>query len=406
MTQTTLIQAPVRIRNLALALLVVGVATAIYGVTAEPQRAWPNLLLSGFYITSVGVSAMFFLATQRATGARWSASLRRVPEAFLPILPLGAALLLALFFGRHVLYSWSNPGAMAAESTIAGKLRYLQPQWVLTRMVIVLVTWMVFARLFRRASVHQDLHPELGLVLHQKMTRYAVAFIPIFALTLTLAAYDWLISADPRWFSTMYAVYVFAGTFVQGIAAITLAVVLLKERGFMQDSVSDHQLHDLGKMLFAFSTFWAYIWVCQYLLIWYGNIPEEVSHYITRTSGPWIYLFALNLLVNWVIPFLVLLSVRAKCTVKVLKPIAILLLCGHWLDLYLLVMPSIWKAPRIGFTEIAMAGGCIALLFLVFVRTLNKASLVPLNDPILVFERLHGTVHQKTEQRRLRGVEQ
>jgi hypothetical protein len=295
---------------------------------------------------------------------------------------------------------------MAAEPAIAGKLRYLQPSWVFTRMVVVLITWMVFARLFRRASLHQDAHPELGLVLHEKMTRYAVAFIPVFALTLTLAAYDWLISMDPRWFSTMYAVYIFAGTFVQGIAPVTLAVVLLREHGFMKDSVSDYQLHDLGKMLFAFSTFWAYIWVCQYLLIWYGNIPEEVSHYITRTSGPWLYLFALNLLVNWVIPFLALISVRAKCTGKVLKTVAILLVFGHWLDLYLLVMPSVWQSPRIGFTEIAIAGGCIALLFLVFVRTLNQASLVPLNDPILAFERLHGTIHHKPEQRKLRGVEQ
>jgi len=406
MTQTQPLQVPKRIRNMALFLLAVGAITAIYGVIFAPERTWPNLLVDGFYITSAGVSAMFFLSTQRATGARWSASLRRIPEAFLPILPLGAALLLVLFFGRHVLYPWSNPGVMVAEPAIAGKLRYLQPPWVFTRMVTVLVTWMVFARLFRRASVQQDMHPKLGLVLHEKMTRYAVAFIPVFALTLTLAAYDWLICTDPRWFSTMYAVYVFAGTFVQGIAALTLAVVLLKEHGFMKDSVSDHQLHDLGKMLFAFSTFWAYIWVCQYLLIWYGNIPEEVSHYITRTSGPWIYLFALNLLVNWVIPFLVLISVRAKCTGKVLKLIAVLLLCGHWLDLYLLVMPSVWKTPRIGFTEIAIVGGCIALLFLVFVRALNKASLVPLNDPVLAFERLHGTVHQKPEHRRLRGAEQ
>jgi hypothetical protein len=406
MTQTALIQIPRRIRNLALFLLAVGAATAIYGVIAAPERAWPNLLLNGFYITSAGVSAMFFLATQRATGARWSASLRRVPEAFLPVLPLAAALMLALFFGRHILYPWSNPGAMAAEPAIAGKLRYLQPSWVFTRMVIVLVAWMVFARLFRRTSLQQDAHPELGLVLHEKLTRYAVAFIPVFALTITLAAFDWLISADPRWFSTMYAVYVFAGTFVQGIAAVTLALVLLKEHGPMRDTVSDHQLHDLGKMLFAFSTFWAYIWVCQYLLIWYGNIPEEVSHYVTRTNGPWIYLFALNLLVNWVIPFLVLLSVRAKCTGKVLKAIAVLFLCGHWLDLYLLVMPPAWKAPKIGFTELVIAGGCIALLFLVFVRALNKASLVPLNDPILAFERLHGPVHQEPAQRRLRGVEQ
>jgi hypothetical protein len=406
MTETASIQVPTRIRNLALSLLAVGVVTAIYGVIVVPQRTWPNLLLNGFYITSAGVSAMFFLAAQRATGARWSASLRRIPEAFLPILPLAAVLMLALFFGRHVLYSWSNPGAMAAEPAIAGKLRYLQPLWVLLRMVTVLVTWMVFARLFRRASMHQDMHPELGLVLHEKMTRYAVAFIPVFALTLTLAAFDWLISMDPKWFSTMYAFYVFAGTFVQGIAAITLAVVILKEHGFMKDSVSDHQLHDLGKMLFAFSTFWAYIWVCQYLLIWYGNIPEEVSHYITRTSGPWLYLFALNLLVNWVIPFLVLLSVRTKCTTRVLKPIAALLLFGHWLDLYLLVMPSIWKTPRIGITEIAIAGGCIALLFLVFVQTLNKASLVPLNDPILAFERLHGLPHAETAQTKLHGAAQ
>ena len=406
MTQTASIQIPSRIRNTAVLLLGVGAITAIYGVTAAPERTWPNLLLNGFYITSVGVSAMFFLATQRATGARWSASLRRVPEAFLSILPLAAALMLALFFGRHVLYSWSNPGALAAETAIAGKLRYLQPSWVFTRMVIVLVAWMVFAWLFRRTSIRQDKHPELGLVLHEKLTRYAVAFIPVFALTLTVAAFDWLISADPRWFSTMYAVYVFAGTFVEGIAAITLAVVLLKESGPMRDAVSDRQLHDLGKMLFAFSTFWAYIWVCQYLLIWYSNIPEEVTHYLTRTSGAWIYLFALNLIVNWVVPFLVLLSVRAKCTGKVLKSIAVLLLCGHWLDLYLLVMPSVWKAPRIGFTELAIPGGCVALLFLVFVRTLNKAALVPVNDPILAFERAHGVVHQEPVRRRLRGVEQ
>jgi hypothetical protein len=406
MTQTASIIVPKRIRNMAVILLSVGTISAVYGVIFAPERTWPNLLLNGFYITSAGVSAMFFLAAQRVTGARWSASLRRIPEAFLPILPLAAVLMLALFFGRHVLYLWSNPGAMAAEPAIAGKLRYLQPPWVFTRMVIVLVTWTVFARLFRRASVHQDMHPELGLVLHEKMTRYAVAFIPVFALTFTLAAFDWLISADPKWFSTMYAFYVFAGTFVQGIAAITLPVVLLREHGFMKDSVSDHQVHDLGKMLFAFSTFWAYIWVCQYLLIWYGNIPEEVSHYITRTSGPWLYLFALNLLVNWVIPFLALISVRAKCTGKVLKRIAVVLLCGHWLDLYLLVMPSVWKAPRIGFTEIAIGGGCIALLFLVFVQTLNKASLVPLNDPILVFERLHGLPHAETAQTKLHGAAQ
>ena len=169
----------------------------MYGLIASPERIWPNLLVDGFYVTSLGVSAMFFLAAQRATGARWSAGLRRIPEAFLSILPVASVLMMALFFGRHVLYSWSRPGAMAGEPAIAGRARYLQPPWVYTRMVIVFAAWMFFAWLFRRISLQQDRHPELALALHHKLTRYAVLFVPVFAFTLTVAAFDWLISADP-----------------------------------------------------------------------------------------------------------------------------------------------------------------------------------------------------------------
>jgi hypothetical protein len=398
MTQNALLRLSPRARTVAWAMLAVGALTAIYGVIASPQRAWPNLLLNGFYITTLGVSAMFFLATQRASGARWSASLRRIPEAFLPMLPAAAALMILLFLGRHVLYPWSTSGALASEAAFAGKLRYLQPSWVLTRMVAVLGLWIVFAWMFRRISLQQDARPELALALHQKLTRHGVMFIPVFALTLTVAAFDWLISMDPRWFSTMYAVYVFAGTFVQGIAAVTLAAVLLKERGLLGPAVSEDRLHDLGKMLFAFSTFWAYIWVCQYLLIWYGNIPDEITYYLSRTRGPWLYLFALNLVANWVIPFVVLLPVRTKRSRRALKVIAMLVLGGHWLDLYLLIMPSVWPAPRVGLIEVFTAGGYLALVFLVFVRSLASVPLVPQNDPVLTFERAHGsTGHERVQ---------
>jgi hypothetical protein len=393
--QDVSIQLSSRTRFVAGFLIGMGMVGAVYGVWIAPERAWPNLLLDGFYIASVGVSAMFFLATQRVTGARWSASLRRVPEAYISVLPVSAVLIALIFFGRQLLYPWTHAGGMAGEPAFAGKLRYLQPQWVYMRAVMVFAVWLIFAWMFRRTSREQDAIPERSLVLHQKLTAYSVIFVPIFALTLTIAVFDWLLSTDPRWFSTMYAVYVFAGTWVQGIAAVTLAVIVLKQRGPLENPVSDHQLHDLGKMLFAFSTFWAYIWVCQYLLIWYGNIPEEVTHYVSRTNGPWIYLFALNLLVNWVIPFLVLLSIRTKRTPRVLKTVAILLLFGHWLDLYLLVMPAIWTTPKIGVLEVTIAAGYVALLFLIFTRSLGKAPLVPCNDPILAYERWHGNRHKE-----------
>src|SRR5258708_2999372 len=370
-------------------LVLLGMGAVIYGLQSAPQRTWPNLLLDGFYITSLALSALFFLATQRLTGARWSASLRRIPEAFMLALPVSSVLMLAVFFGRRTLFSWTHAGAFDHASTLAGRVQYLKTPGVFGRMIVILGLWTLFALLFRRTSLEQDRKPEMSLALHARLTRFAVLFVLLFALTFTLGAYDWLLSLDPQWVSTMFAVYVFAGTFVQGLAAVTLTAVLLKERGPLRDVISEPQLHDLGKMLFAFSTFWAYIWVCQYLLIWYGNLPEEVSHYLKRTSGPWLWLFALNFIINWIIPFLTLLRIPAKCDPRVLRFVCLLLLACHWPDLYMLIMPETGAAPKFGFPEVAMASGYAALMYLIFMRSLRTAPIVPLHDPILAYERLH-----------------
>jgi hypothetical protein len=181
----------------------------------------------------------------------------------------------------------------------------------------------------------------------------------------------------------MFAVYVFAGVFVDGIAAITLATVLLMRRPPLRAAVGDAQLHDLGKLMFAFSIFWAYIWVCQYLLIWYGNIPEEVGHYVTRTNGGWLPLFVANVLVNFVVPFLGLLSARAKTDPRRLALIAGVVLAGRWLDLYLIIVPAVWPEPRFGVVEPLIAAGYAALLVLLFRAHLGHAPLVPPNDPVL-----------------------
>jgi hypothetical protein len=350
------------------------------------SRIWANVLLDGFYAVSLCVSAMFFIATQRATSARWSAGLRRIPEAFMCALPLFLLMLLPLvvFEGpRTALYPWSRPGAFAHLPEIAGKARYLKAPFVFARIAIVFAAWLLFMRAFRRASLAQDHAAAAALRMHQRLDRLGAGFIVVFALTITLAAYDWLGSLDPSWSSTMFAVYVFAGAFVQGIAAITLATVTLMRREPLRAVVGEHQLHDLGKMLFAFSIFWTYIWVCQYLLIWYGNIPEEVGHFITRTSGGWLPVFVANVLVNFVVPFVGLLSVRAKTDPRRLALIAATVLVGRWLDLYVLIMPALEPAPRFGVVEVLLAAVTGALLVVLFRIHAKRAPLVPSNDPVL-----------------------
>ena len=263
-------------------------------------------------------------------------------------------------------------------------------------MAFILAAWTFFAWRIRKVSLAADANREAGLRAHPILNRYAGVFAMLFAFTIAAAAYDWLISLDPAWFSTMFSVYVFAGCFVQGIAGIALATATLTRRGDFGPGgvrIGGEPLHTLGTMLLAFSTFWAYIWVCQYLLIWYGNIPEEAPYYIARTSGSWLPVFLFSFLINWIIPFFVLLVRGNKRSLKVMTGIAILILFGRWLDLYILVMPSQWDAPRFGPIEIAMAAGAAGLIYVLVVRALSRAPLIPTHDPILAARRGHEGGH-------------
>jgi len=368
-------------RPLLVCLLFVGIAAAIHGTIHAPERTWPNLLLDSFYLLSLAVTAFFFIASQRLCGARWSASLRRIPEALMAVMPAAAVLMFMVFLGRKWIYPWSWTGAFAGGPAMAGRVIYLQAPAVFDRAVLILVLWVVFAWLFRKVSLQQDRDPDL--IYHQRLNRYSAVFVVVLAVSFTLGCFDWLISLEPEWFSTVYAIYVFSGCFVQCLSAVTLTAVLLSQRRSMGEFVTGEQLHNLGRLLFAFSTFWAYIWTVQYLLIWYVNLPDEVTYYVKRMNGPWLFLFLLSPVANWVVPFILLLSADAKRNPRVLKFVCVLLLCGHWLDLYLLIMPSLSSAPRIGLLEPLIGVGYASLFGLIFLRSLTKASLVPQNDPFL-----------------------
>jgi hypothetical protein len=239
----------------------------------------------------------------------------------------------------------------------------------------------LLAGALRRASLRQDQDPSPAH--HRRLVRGSALFVVVFALSFSVAGVDWLMSLDPHWYSTIYAVYLFAGVLVTGLAALTLIAILLRRLGPLAGVVGEEHLHDLGKLLFAFSTFWAYIWVSQYLLIWYGNLPEEVTHYARRTNGAWQRLFVVNLIVNWAVPFVVLLPREAKRHAGVLAGVCVLLLLGRWLDLYLLVMPETAPAPAVGPLEVLIPLGYAGLFAVLTARALARAPLLPRHDPLL-----------------------
>jgi hypothetical protein len=376
-------------RMIPLPLIGLGLTTIAAGLAWSPARTWPNLLLSNLYLLSMALAGAILISIHYLSGAGWSVVLRRVAEAMMSALPVVAILMLTVFFGRQALYPWANPEALAGAPLSAAKAAYLSTPYVFVRMALVLTIWVTLARAIRKTSLRQDEDPVPAH--HQRLVRFSAFFVVGFALTFALGSVDWLMSLDPHWYSTIYAVYLFAGVLVSGLAALTLIVLMLRALGPLRDIVGPAHLHDLGKLLFAFSTFWAYIWFSQYLLIWYSNLPEEVTHYVRRTGDNWITLFFLNLGMNWVVPFVVLLPRAAKRHPQVLAAVCVVLLLGHWLDLYLLIMPEIFDAPAFGPLEVLIPLGYSALFAYLTSRALAEAPVVPLHDPYLEESLSHDT---------------
>jgi len=362
---------PARWRALAFALMAMGLLTIIAGLRWSPERTWSTLLLSNLYLLFVCLAGALFISIQYLSGAGWWVVLRRVPEAMMAGLPIVAILMLpSLFFGRQSLYPWANAASV-----------YLNTPFVFARMACVLAVWVLLAHAIRKASLQQDHEP--GLVHHQRLVKYCAMFTVVFAVSFSIASVDWIMSLEPHWASTIFGVYVFAGLLISGLAALTLIVILLSQFGPLRGIVTEHHLHDLGKLVFAFSTFWAYIWLSQYLLIWYGNLPDEITYYAQRTGGAWLPLFLLNPVVNWAVPFLVLLPRASKHNARVLAGVCVLLLCGHYLDLYLLIMPETVGAPAIGPLEVLVPVSYASLFVFLTWRALAQAPLVPPHDPYL-----------------------
>jgi hypothetical protein len=377
-----------RWQKAALALSVVGFVALIGGIAIEPTRALTNLLIGAFLVLGLAAGGMAVLCLLTVSNAGWAVVLRRVLEGFGSFLPIAALLILATTPGLRVLYEWARPEA-AHDPLLASKAAFLNPTFFLARMVVILGAWLFFTQRLQALSRAQDARDDVALT--RAAVRWAAGFIVVFAITVCLAAFDWIMTLEARWFSTIFGFYNIAGILVSTCAAVAIAAVLLNRAGVLPELKPSH-LHDVGKLMFAFSTFWAYQWISQFLLIWYSNIPEETVYFEARWENGWLPVFFLNLLVNWALPFLLLLPREAKREPKRLLPVAILLMCGRWLDLWLMTMPGNFsRAPIPGVFEVAGVLGPLGLFAFWVSRRFARVPLIVRNDPYLGESLHHNT---------------
>jgi hypothetical protein len=366
------------LRVLALA----GAATFLAGLAFAPGRAWTTLLMAGYLLTGFGLAGVVFVAMQYACGAGWSTAFRRVPEAMVAILPLGAGVLAIALVGHPSTYVWT------AHAPHAGFQQFwLRWPFFLVRAALYLGIWGGFAAAIVRTSRRQDGDGDVRYT--RRNVRTSILFLIAFAVTFWLASFDWVMSLEPNWASTIFGIYNFAGMFSGGLALLVLFVLWLRRSGPLRDFVNEEHLHDLGKLLFAFSTFWMYIWFSQYMLIWYADISEETAYYVARLHNAWAPLFLLNMILNWAVPFAALLPRGTKRSPHALGRVAAVVLAGRVLDVYLMVAPPL-QGPRpiVGIWEIGVLAGAAGALVLAFYRGIRAAAPVPLNDPYLE-ESLH-----------------
>ena len=357
-----------------------GIGSLLLGIFRSPERAWANVLLNNYYFLSLALAGIIWVAIQYVSNAGWGTAVRRIPESMTAFLPVGAVFMFLLYFGMHSLYEWTHKSAVAGSALLQYKEIYLNVPFFFIRMVVFMVLWVWFTRAIIRNSQLQD--SSGGLELFRKNVRLSAAFLFLFSLTFILASFDWIMSLEPEWFSTMFPVYTFSGLFLNGIAAITLIVILLRRAGLLP-MVNENHLNDLGRLLFAFSVFWGYIWFSQYALIWYANISEEAAYFVRRTGRGWNYLFYLPMILNWLIPFTALVTRKAKRSERMLFRVCIVVMAGHWLDLYLMIMPVFEITPCFGLYEILSFAGYSALFILLLLGRLRRIRLVPVKDPYL-----------------------
>ncbi len=375
---------PAGLSKMGFILFIAGAALSLLAFFVDQERALFNYLVTYMMIVSIGLGSLFLVALEYVAGADWSTPIRRIPEFFSALLPVLFILVIPLLVFNHDLFHWAHKEAVAEDRILQGKAPYLNVTFFIIRTFVFIGLWSLFYWVMVHNSKKQDSTKDQ--LLTKRNIRLSAIFVPVFAISLTFTAIDFMMSLEPHWFSTIYGVYFFSGIVVTALAAVTLVVVKFKELGYFSPWMNDDHLFSLGALLFAFINFWAYIAFSQYILIWYADLPEETIWFITRWNGGWEFFSLALILIHFLVPYFALLSQPSKMNPKRLKFIAIWLLFAHLFDLFWLIMPGMESMKNgyfFSWIDLVFPIAGFGLIILVFYYTAKKENLIPIGDPKL-----------------------
>ena len=345
------------------------------------NRPYAALYVAAFFFMMISLGALAFYAIQYASQSGWSPVLFRVMQAITYYLLPGALIVLAIaFFADKHLFIWMDPDVVAHDKLIQAKAGWLNKTAFLIRGLIFIGGWSLYRYFSRKFSLAQDLANDNKNF--KRNFQISAGFLVFYIYTESMMSWDWVMSVDPHWFSTLFGWYVFASMIVSGITTIALMTIYLKSKGYIK-FVNDSHLHDLAKYMFGFSVFWAYLWFSQFMLIWYANIPEEVTYFVTRIEDytiPFFTMFALN----FIFPFLVLMNSDYKRIPWFIVMAGMIILVGHYMDVYNMIMPAtVGDRWGFGLPEISALALFSGLFIILVFYSLSKAPLLEKRNPFI-----------------------
>ena len=381
-----------RIKTVSAVFAFLGLVSFIGLLFVNKERAWHAYLTGYFYFTSLALGGLFFTAIQHLVKAGWSVNIRRFSESMTSFLPVAFIGGLVLLFGAPSLYLWMDSSAVASDYLLQHKVGYLNFPFFVIRILVFFAVWIFFWKKIVGGSVKQDDTGEEEI--SNKLTGFAVGFTLFFAITYSFFSLDLMMTLEPHWFSTIFGVYAFAGLFQSSLAFLVLLVIYCMKKGLLKGFVDENHLHDLGKFLFAFTVFWAYIAYSQFMLIWYANLPEETMFFLHRMHGGWIWVSLSLIVFKFVVPFLALLPQRAKRNPNYLASVAVLILIMQYVDFYWIVYPNLDDQQVIlNVPEILVWLGFGGVFLMTTFRFLSKHAIVPKKDPRQAESNHHHVVY-------------